>query len=140
MILVSACLLGENCKYSGGNNRREEVCRFLEGREYVSFCPEQAGGLPTPRLPSERRDGRVFSRNGEDVTEAFFLGAERTLELCRREGVELAILKQGSPSCGSRYIYDGSFSGVKIPGEGVTAELLRRNGVRVVSEENIEEQ
>ncbi len=140
MILVSACLLGENCKYSGGNNRREEVCRLLEGKEYVPFCPEQAGGLSTPRLPSERRDDRVFSRDGEDVTEAFLLGAERTLELCRREGVELAILKQGSPSCGSRYIYDGSFSGVKIPGEGVTAELLRKNGIRVVSEEEIEEQ
>lgn len=140
MILVSACLLGENCKYSGGNNRREEVCRLLEGKEYVPFCPEQAGGLSTPRLPSECRDDRVFSRDGEDVTEAFLLGAERTLELCRREGVELAILKQGSPSCGSRYIYDGSFSGVKIPGEGVTAELLRKNGIRVVSEEEIEEQ
>lgn len=140
MILVSACLLGENCKYSGGNNRREEVCRLLEGKEYVPFCPEQAGGLSTPRLPSERRDDRVFSRDGEDVTEAFLLGAERTLELCRREAVELAILKQGSPSCGSRYIYDGSFSGVKIPGEGVTAELLRKNGIRVVSEEEIEEQ
>ena len=140
MILVSACLLGENCKYSGGNNRREEVCRFLDGKKYVPFCPEQAGGLPTPRLPSERREGRVFSSAGEDVTEAFLLGAERTLEFCRREGVGLAILKQGSPSCGSRYIYDGSFSGVKIPGEGVTAELLRKNGIRVVSEEEIEEQ
>lgn len=140
MILVSACLLGENCKYSGGNNCREEVCRFLKGKEYVPFCPEQAGGLPTPRLPSERRDGRVFSSTGEDVTAAFLLGAERTLELCRRETVELAILKQGSPSCGSRYIYDGSFSGVKIPGEGVTAELLRSHGVRVVSEDEIAEQ
>ena len=140
MILVSACLLGENCKYSGGNNRREDVCRFLEGKEYVAFCPEQAGGLPTPRLPSERRDGRVFSRDGEDVTAAFLLGAEQALELCRGEEVTLAILKQGSPSCGSRYIYDGSFSGAKIPGEGVTAELLRRNGIRVMSEEEIAEQ
>lgn len=140
MILVSACLLGENCKYSGGNNRREEVCRFLEGKEYVPFCPEQAGGLHTPRLPSERRGDRVVSSAGEDVTEAFLLGAERTLELCRREGAQVAILKQGSPSCGSRYIYDGSFSGVKIPGEGVTAELLRQNGIRVISEENVAEQ
>lgn len=137
MILVSACLLGENCKYSGGNNRREDVCRFLEGKEYVSFCPEQAGGLLTPRLPSERRGDRVVSSAGEDVTEAFLLGAERTLELCRRENVELAVLKQGSPSCGSRYVYDGTFSGVKIPGEGVTAELLRANGIQVISEEDI---
>ena len=137
MILVSACLLGENCKYSGGNNRREDVCRFLEGKDYVAFCPEQAGGLPTPRLPSERRGDRVVSSAGEDVTEAFLLGAERTLELCRRENVNFAVLKQGSPSCGSRYIYDGSFSGVKIPGEGVTAKLLRANEIQVISEEDI---
>lgn len=137
MILVSACLLGENCKYSGGNNRREEVCRFLEGKEYVSFCPERAGGLPTPRLPSERRGDRVISSVGEDVTEAFRLGAERALEACRRQRVDFAILKQGSPSCGSRYIYDGSFSGVKVPGQGVTAELLRAEGIRVISEEDM---
>lgn len=137
MILVSACLLGENCKYCGGNNRREDVCRFLEGKEYISFCPEQAGGLPTPRLPSERRGDRVVSRAGEDVTEAFRLGAERALETCRRQGIDLAILKQGSPSCGSRYVYDGSFSGVKVSGQGVTAELLRAEGIRVISEEDV---
>lgn len=137
MILVSACLLGENCKYSGGNNRREDVCRFLEGKEYISFCPEQAGGLPTPRLPSERRGDRVVSRAGEDVTEAFRLGAERALETCRRQGIDLAILKQGSPSCGTRYVYDGSFSGVKVSGQGVTAELLRAEGIRVISEEDV---
>lgn len=137
MILVSACLLGENCKYSGGNNRREEVLRFLEGKDYVSFCPEQAGGLPTPRLPSERRGDRVVSSAGEDVTGAFRLGAERTWEICCREGVELAVLKQGSPSCGSRCIYDGSFSGKKVPGQGVTAEFLRAKGIRVISEEDV---
>lgn len=137
MILVSACLLGENCKYSGGNNFCEDVCRFLEGKDYVAFCPEQAGGLPTPRLPSERRGDRVVTREGGDVTEAFLQGAERTLDLCRREGVEVAILKQNSPSCGSRCVYDGSFSGVKIPGEGVTAELLRQNGIRILGEEEL---
>lgn len=137
MILVSACLLGENCKYSGGNNLRENVCRFLEGKDFVAFCPEQAGGLSTPRLPCERRGERVVSRAGEDVTDAFLLGAERTLALCRRENIDLAILKQGSPSCGSRYIYDGSFSGTRIPGEGITAELLRGHGIRVISEEDV---
>lgn len=136
MILVSACLLGENCKYSGGNNRREAVCRFLEGKDYIPFCPEQAGGLPTPRLPSERRDGRVVSSGGEDVTQAFCLGAQRAMDTCREYGVTLAILKQGSPSCGSRYIYDGTFSGKKIPGQGVTAELLMENGIQVVGEED----
>lgn len=137
MILVSACLLGENCKYSGGSNHREAVCRFLEGKDYISFCPEQAGGLPTPRLPSERRGDRVVSRDGEDVTEAFCLGAERAMEACREHGVTLAILKQGSPSCGSRYIYDGTFSGTKIPGQGVTAQLLGENGIQIIGEEEI---
>lgn len=137
MILVSACLLGENCKYSGGNNRREAVCRFLEGKEYVPFCPEQAGGLSTPRLPSECRQDRVVSSAGEDVTEAFRLGAERALKICLENEVSLAILKQGSPSCGSRYIYDGTFSGQKIPGMGVAARLLRENGIPVIGEEDI---
>ncbi len=137
MILVSACLLGENCKYSGGNNRHEAVCRFLEGKEYVSFCPEQAGGLPTPRQPSECREDRVFSRDGEDVTEAFSLGAERAWTLCRERQVTMAILKEGSPSCGSRYIYDGSFSGRKIPGKGVTARILEERGIPVVGEDKI---
>jgi len=140
MILVSACLLGENCKYNGGNNRRENVCRFLAGKDHVTFCPEQAGGLPTPRLPSERRGDRVINRAGEDVTGAFVLGAERTLELCRSRDVTLAILKQGSPSCGSRCIYDGSFSGTKIPAQGVTAELLCREGIRVISKEDVGEE
>ena len=137
MILVSACLLGENCKYSGGNNRREAVCRFLEGRDYIAFCPERAGGLPTPRLPSERRGAGVVARDGTDVTEAFRLGAERALALCREKGVTLAIFKEGSPSCGSRVIYDGSFSGRKIPGRGVTAELLEENGISVLGEDEL---
>lgn len=137
MILVSACLLGENCKYSGGNNRREEICRFLEGKDYIPFCPEQAGGLPTPRPPCECRDGRVVSSAGEDVTRAFLRGAERAMEVCRDHGVTLAILKQGSPSCGSRYIYDGTFSGKKIPGQGVTAQLLEEQGIPVIGEEEI---
>ena len=140
MILVSACLLGENCKYSGGNNRNEAVCRFLEGREYVPFCPEQAGGLPTPRLPSEIRDGRVYARDGADVTEAFQRGAEKALSLCREKDVEFAILKEGSPSCGCHRVYDGTFSGKRIPGQGVTARLLTASRIAVFSETDVEAQ
>ena len=137
MILVSACLLGENCKYSGGNNRSEAVCRYLEGREYISFCPEQAGGLPTPRMPSEIRGDRVYARDGADVTDAFRKGAEKALALCEEEGVETAILKEGSPSCGSHMVYDGTFSGVKIPGRGITARLLEEAGIKICSENDI---
>jgi len=140
MILVSACLLGENCKYSGGNNRNEAVCRFLEGRDYVPFCPEQAGGLPTPRLPSEIREGRVYARDGADVTEAFQSGAAKALALCREKAVTAAILKEGSPSCGCYRVYDGTFSGVRIPGQGITARVLADAGIVVCSENDVEKE
>lgn len=137
MVLVSACLLGENCKYSGGNNRSEAVCRYLEEREYVPFCPEQEGGLPTPRLPSEIRGERVYASDGTDVTDAFRQGAEKAWKQCRKKGVSMAILKEGSPSCGSHQVYDGSFSGKKIPGRGITAGLLEDSGIRIYSENDI---
>ena len=137
MILVSACLLGENCKYTGGNNRNEAVLAFLEGKEYILFCPEQAGGLPTPRLPSEIRGDRVVNTRGEDVTDAFLLGAARALEICRTHGADLAILKEGSPSCGTHRVYDGTFAGRKIDGMGMTAKRLQEAGIAVMSENDI---
>ncbi|MDO4551920.1 MAG: DUF523 domain-containing protein [Bacillota bacterium] len=143
MYLVSACLLGENCKYSGGNNRSPAVEEFLKGREYMALCPEELGGFPTPRPPCEIREGRVFRPDGEDVTEGFRRGAEEAWKLVRRrceetgEEIELAILKEGSPSCGCRRIYDGSFSGTKIPGQGFFAARLRENGIEVISEEEV---
>ena len=139
MILVSACLLGECCKYDGGHNRSEAVLRFLEGKEWVAVCPERDGGLPTPRVPSEIRGARVISRDGLDVTEEFRRGAMRTLETAKHSGAELAVLKARSPSCGPDGVYDGSFSGVVVPGMGVTAALLTANGVRVISEEDVAE-
>jgi len=138
MILVSACLLGCNCKYSGGNNRNEAVIKFLEGKEYVTCCPESDGGLPTPRLPSERLGDKVVSSAGEDVTAQFEKGAQIALGIAREAGADTAILKERSPSCGVRLIYDGSFSGVKVPGMGVTAQLLRNAGLRLLTEEDIE--
>ncbi len=137
MILVSACLLGENCKYTGGNNRSEAVLALLAEGEYVPFCPEQAGGLSTPRLPSEIRNGRVYSVQGDDMTDRFRLGAERALSLCRAEGVTRAILKEGSPSCGCHRIYDGSFTSRTIPGMGVTARLLAEHGIEIMSDEDL---
>ena len=135
-LLISACLLGTNCKYNGGNNALppERLADLEERFRLVPVCPEQAGGLPTPRLPSERRGERVVNRAGEDVTEAFCRGAELALETALREGCRLALLKERSPSCGSGRIYDGSFTGTVIPGDGVTAEMLKKSGLTVCSE------
>jgi len=134
MILVSACLLGFPCKYNGGDNRSLAVCAFLEGKDYVPFCPEQAGGLPTPRVPAERCGDRVTDKSGVDRTEAFLSGAEKTLQLCKEYNVTMAILKENSPSCGSTHIYDGTFTGTLIPGMGVTAEYLQKHGICIKSE------
>ena len=135
-LLISACLLGTNCKYNGGNNALppEKLAALEERYRLVPVCPEQAGGLPTPRLPSERRGEQVVNRAGEDVTEAFRRGAELALETALREDCRLALLKERSPSCGSGRIYDGSFTATVIPGDGVTAEMLKKSGITVCSE------
>ena len=137
MIFVSACLLGENCKYSGGNNRNEAVISFLEEKEFIAVCPERAGGLPAPRPPAEIRDGRVVDKEGKDVTAEFLLGAKKTLALAKKHHPELFILKANSPSCGCGEIYDGTFSGRKISGNGKTTELLLKNGFSVITEKQI---
>jgi uncharacterized protein YbbK (DUF523 family) len=134
MIIVSRCLVGENCKYNGGNNYNEEVCKFLEGKEYITICPECDGGLTIPRDPSEISGNRVLSKNGKDVTENFIKGAEIALDVAFKNGAELAILKQSSPSCGSGSIYDGTFTGNKISGDGITAALLKKHGIKVITE------
>ena len=139
MIIVSACLLGENCKYSGGNNKSENVIKYLEDKEYILVCPEQLGGLSTPRNPSEiitygNKDGndvlsgctKVLSNKGIDVTKNFIQGAEETLKIAKEHNAKTAILKAGSPSCGYKKIYDGSFLGNKIQGMGVTAAILNK--------------
>lgn len=136
-IMVSACLLGENCKYNGGNNRSERVLRFLEGHQVVPVCPEVLGGLPVPRVPSEIVDGRVMSREGRDVDRQFRLGAELALKKAVEEGVELVVLQPRSPSCGARQVYDGSFSGRKIEGQGIFAGLLLENGFSVLDAEEL---
>lgn len=131
-IMVSACLLGENCKYSGGNNRHEKVLAFLNGHEVIPVCPEVMGGLPTPRPPAEIVCGTVINRDGVNVDKEYRRGAERALEIAQREQIDLAILQSRSPSCGVKEIYDGTFSGTRIPGQGVTAKLLADNGFRVM--------
>ncbi len=136
-ILVSACLLGENCKYSGGNNLNPELIRLLSGHEVIPVCPEVLGGLPVPRVPAEIVNGTVINRDGESVDEAFRKGAERALEIAEKERPECIVLQSRSPSCGVKEIYDGSFSGKKIPGMGIFAKPAREHGFRVMDMEDV---
>ena len=134
MILVSACLLGCACRYDGQSKPNPLVQELARRGLAMPVCPEQLGGLPTPRDPSERREGRVVMNTGADVTEQYRRGAEAALRLCRMLGCEAAILKERSPSCGHGTIYDGTFTGTLTDGDGVTAELLLRNGIPVYGE------
>lgn len=138
-ILVSSCLLGENCKYNGKNNYNEKVVSFLNKYEIVSVCPEQLGGLTTPRLPSEVKNQKVIRKDGKDVTKNFQNGAMITLEIAKENNCTFAILKKKSPSCGFGEIYDGSFTSTIIKGNGVTADLLYSNGVVICNEINFDE-
>lgn len=132
-LLISACLMGYNCKYNGGNNALppEVLAALRERYRLIPVCPEAAGGLPTPRVPSERRGGRVVTRDGRDVTAAFRRGAEIAGKLAERYGARLALLKSNSPSCGSGTVYDGSFTGTLTPGDGVTAEYLKNKNLTI---------
>ena len=136
-IMVSACLAGENCKYNGGNNRNEKVLQLMEGNEVITVCPEQMGGLPTPRVPSEIRDGVVTAEDGRVVDEEFRAGAAKCLEIALREQPDLIVLQSRSPSCGVKQRYDGTFTGTLRDGSGVTAELLMENGFRCVDVEDL---
>ena len=138
-IMVSACLLGENCKYNGGNNRNPELLHLLSGHEVIPVCPEVLGGLPTPRAPAEIVNGVVINREGVSVDDAFRLGAKKAIEMARQEKPDLIILQSRSPSCGVKEIYDGTFSGKLIPGYGVFAEMALQAGFRVIDAEDVPE-
>ena len=137
-IAVSACLLGERCRYDGGTKPDEAVIRLSGKTEPVPICPERLSGLPIPRPPAEIRDGHVYLRDGRDVTEEFETGAKCALARVREQPVPLAVLKAKSPSCGAGLIYDGSYSGRTIEGDGVFARLLEEEGITVVSETTVE--
>lgn len=136
-ILVSACLLGEKCRYDGNHNYIKDVEELSELYELVPVCPECFGGLSIPREPAEILDGRVLTKNGQDVTAAFSDGASKTLYIAEECFCEIAVLKERSPSCGFGKIYDGSFSSILIDGNGFTAQLLYDNGIRVIGESEI---
>ena len=137
-ILISACLVGDNVKYNGGNNLSSKIDALLEKYELVPFCPEVEGGLPIPRHPSEQKDGRVINDLNEDVTDHFERGAELAYNICLYLKIKKAILKERSPSCGVHEIYDGSFSHKKIPGMGVTASYLKEKGIAIYNEDEID--
>lgn len=136
-IMVSACLAGENCKYNGGNNRNEKVLRLMENNEVITVCPEQMGGLPTPRVPSEIVDGVVTAKDGRIVDGEFRAGAAKCLEIAKHEQPDLIVLQSRSPSCGVKQRYDGTFTGTLVNGAGVTAQILMENSFRVVDVEDI---
>ena len=146
MYLISECLCWVNCKYNGLNNYNEICEKLLASGKAILVCPEQLGGLPTPRIPSEiignsldilDGKGEVVNKEGSDVTAQFIKGAKETLDIAKKLNIKIAILKDGSPSCGVNYIYDGNFSGTKINGMGVTAQLLKESLIDVISEDEL---
>lgn len=140
-ILVSACLLGARCRYDGAEKADDRVLKLLERGDLVliPMCPEQLGGMGTPREASERRGKGVYNKKGEDVTSYYEEGARQALKLAELYHCDTAILKERSPSCGWGMIYDGSFTGTLTEGAGVTAELLKAHGIRVAGESMLEE-
>lgn len=146
-MIVSACLVGVDCKYSGENNYNDKVKEFLKDKQYIIICPEQLGGLTTPRKPSEidkiggkevlKGNSKVINCDNEDVTENFIKGAKESLKIAKMFNCKKALLKEGSPSCGCNLIYDGTFTGQKISGMGVTAALFNENNIEVFSEKEL---
>ena len=136
MKLCSACLIGIECRYNGKSKPNMKVIELAKREALIPVCPEQLGGLATPREPQERIGKRVVTKTGIDVTENFNKGAKQVLLIAKILGIKEAILKQRSPSCGCGQIYDGTFSDKVINGDGVTTALLRRNNIKVVSEED----
>lgn len=138
-IVVSACLLGENCKYNGGNNYSKKLEKFLAGHEVIRVCPEQLGGLPTPRVPAEIKAGIVTNREGVSVDAEFRLGAEKALQIAISEGAEMAILQSRSPSCGPKQVYDGTFTKKLVQGKGIFAARLAEMGIPAIDIEDLED-
>ena len=137
-ILISACLVGDKTRYDGKSNYHPLIKELLQKYELIPFCSEVEGGLSIPRTPSEIQGERVINKKGKDVTKNYLLGAEKALNICKYLDIKIAILKDGSPACGVHQIYDGNFSGHKIKGMGITASLLAKNGIKVISEDEIE--
>lgn len=148
MYIISACLCGVNCKYSGKNNLNERCMKLFKEGKALLVCPEQLGGLSTPRKPTEldssakdvvEYNGKAIDNAGNDVTKQFLDGAYETLRIAKEAGINKAILKEGSPSCGCNFVYDGTFTGNRIEGKGITAYVLEQEGIDVISDEDLDE-
>ena len=136
-IMVSACLLGENCKYNGGNNYNPAVEEFVKDKDVLPICPEMMAGMGCPRTPIEIVDGVLMDRNGNNVDTAMREAVGKAMEMIRKEEIRCAVLQSRSPTCGVNQVYDGSFSGKLIPGSGVLAQALKEEGCRVIDAEDI---
>ena len=136
-LLISACLMGVRCRYDGGRKPLDCLNELMDRHVLIPVCPDVLGGLPTPRVPAERQGERVVTKDGRDVTEAYLRGAQQALELARKLGCTVAVLKEKSPSCGSGRIYDGSFTGTLTDGWGTAAQLLQNAGLRVLGESEL---
>ncbi|GAB6170385.1 DUF523 domain-containing protein [Clostridium carnis] len=148
MYLISSCLCGVNCKYNGGNNLNKYCVKLLKAGKAILVCPEQLGGLSTPRIPAEilgTAEGvisgkdKVLNKDGRDVTNEFLKGAKETLHIAKESKVKVAILKEGSPSCGVNFIYNGKFNGIKIEGRGITTSILESANIEVISDIDMED-
>lgn len=138
-LIISSCLCGNNTKYNGGNNLIDKLDILEEKFNLITICPEVFGGLTTPRNPSEIIGDKVYSNKGLDVTENFVSGAKLALDILKKHNAKYALLKEGSPSCGVHKVYDGTFSGIKISGSGVTTKMFKELGIKVYSENEIDE-
>lgn len=138
-IIVSACLAGDNCKYNGGNNFNQKMMDFIQSHEMIKVCPEVLGGLSIPRSSAEIVDGQVMNTEGRNITKEFSLGTQKAFEIVQKENPDLIILQSRSPSCGIKQIYDGTFSGKKIPGHGLFSERCIKAGYKVLDIEDIDE-
>ena len=137
-LLISSCLLGNNVKYNGKNNYASGIEKLKNKYELIIICPEVMGGLPIPRIPSEILNDKVINKEGKDVTTNFICGMEKAVELVKKYNIKKALLKEGSPSCGSHYIYDGTFTGTKVDGLGITSRALTKLGVKIYNEKEID--
>lgn len=136
--IVSACLVGKNTKYNGGNNKNDKIIEFLKDKEYITVCPEVTGGLSIPRVPSEIKEDKVINKEGKDVTLNFTFGSLMEIERVKYFGAKKAILKSKSPSCGVGKVYDGSFSNTLVDGDGVFTKELKKLGIEVLTELDFE--
>ena len=137
-ILVSACLMGVGCRYDGKSNQLPQLEQLMKQHTCIPVCPEIFGGLPTPRVPAERQGSKIMTQDGQDVTQQFVRGTAEVLRLADLYHCKAALLKERSPSCGSGHIYDGTFTGTTIPGDGCFVRILKEHGIEVISEKEID--